>query len=81
MGLIGIFFLATQPKSHPQAAKPANWEFDHGLPTAHTDLQRGPNIWRTYADGRVLRMDEVRNHTEQKSSSVPPQPKRTIIAE
>ena len=54
--LLGLFWLATNPRQHASQRGYVRWEKDHGLPTARSVFHRGTNTYETWADGRVLRL-------------------------
>ena len=55
-GMLGLFLLVVNNHSHGNLATHQLWDVDHGLPTAHSVFKRGPNIYETWADGRVIRL-------------------------
>jgi hypothetical protein len=55
LGVLGLFLLASHSRYHGHLATYQLWDVDHGLPTAHSVFKRGPNLYETWADGRVNR--------------------------
>ncbi len=57
--LVGVYVLATFPPARHRLGGYTHWSTDTNLPTAHSTFVRGPNVWETYQDGRVLRLGKV----------------------
>ena len=62
VAIVGMFWLASHhPSKHHPVVLYTPWETDAGLPTARNMMHRGPNYWETWMDGRVLRLDKMKD--------------------
>lgn len=52
--LAAVVWASYGPLREERLGQYAHWKEEADLPTAHSQFDRGPNTWVTYADGRVL---------------------------
>lgn len=62
--LVGVFWYANHGPVHPPQGLPTQWAIDPNLPTARTRFERGPNIWETSRDGKVLLLKALKKPKE-----------------
>ena len=75
VALAGMFWVASHhPSKHYPVVLYTGWDIDSGLPTARTVMHRGPNYWETWMDGRVLRLDKMKDGKKSATPGVDDDP-------